>query len=559
MKFIDVQSVDDNRPQKKSKSLSKRKQRKLLRLESKPSFRGLLIRSYVSFTLITFLAIIIIFFLANWLSRYEQINLSTAVLPDYVEYFRTGDYQKVPTVSIFGVDGWFEVVKADGTSLYSSNASPHNYTASELALIKRYGSNETITTQALKDDNGEVTYVVTRSFEEGGKTHNSYMILDNDFKVITGDIGYGTSGFSKNEYAILSYQSEHQHEVFAKYFFVANDGSPSYIVFLDTNDKVNFQFEYIIGITIAIAVIIYGFIMALYIQYINRNVQRPLIAISLAMRRFAKEDDREHIEYKGPIEFEQLADSFNEMVTLLNASEKEKQEIEKNRLSMLAGLSHDLKTPITIIQGFSKAIRDGVVADADKQKYLDLIVQKAEHMGELINSFYEFSKLDHPDFAFDKQRVDVAELVRSHIAEIYGEFSIRGYNLETDITEEQLFAMVDSPMMTRVIDNLVSNFFKYTPVGSTLFISVQKQAETVKIEFADNGGGIPKDARKDIFEPFVVGEKSRNKQGSGLGLAVCNKIITSMGGSIILSESPRDGYATQFDISLPLADIDNTI
>ena len=558
MKFIDVQSVDGN-PSDKTKSKSKRVQRKLIKLENKPSFRGLLIRSYVSFTLITFLSIILIFLLANWLNRYETINLSTAELPDYVEYFRTGEYAKIPTSSIFGVDGWFEVVKADGTSVYSSTGTSQGYSKNQLALIKKYGSDEVVTTTEYVDDANVVTYVITRSYTQGGKKHNAYVILDEDFNVINGDLGYEVDAYTQDEYDLLAWESEHQKDVFAKYLFASTSGEPMYIVFLDTNNNVTFQFGYIIGITIGIAVIIYGFVMALYIQYINRNVQQPLIAISLAMRRFAKEGDREHIEYKGPIEFEQLADSFNEMVTLLNASENEKAEIEKRRQIMLAGLSHDLKTPITIIQGFSKAIRDGVVADKDKQKYLDLIVSKSENMGELINSFYEFSKLDHPDFAFDKQRADVAELVRSHIAMIYGEFSIRGYNVETDITEEQLFAVVDAPMMARVIDNLTSNFFKYTPVGSTLFVSVQKQDDNVKIVFADNGPGIPKDSRKDIFEPFVVGEKSRNKQGSGLGLAVCHKIITSLDGTITLSDNPRTGYVTEFDITLPLADIDNTI
>ena len=299
--------------------------------------------------------------------------------------------------------------------------------------------------------------------------------------------------------------------------------------------------------------------MAFYINYINRNLQQPLATISLAMQHLAKDGNREPLEYKGRLEFEQLANSFNEMVSLLDASEREKQEIEKRRQAMLAGLSHDLKTPITIIQGFSKAIRDGVVAETEKQKYLDLIVDKSEQMGELINSFYEFSKLDHPDFVYNIKKTDIAELVRSHIAALYNEFSVRKYNLDADITEEQLFVDIDSSMMIRVIDNIVSNFFKYTAVGSTLFVEVKQDGNYALVKIADNGKGIPKEARKDIFEPFVVGEKSRNKQGSGLGLAVCHKIITAMNGTITLSDEPIEGFVTQFDISLPLADIDNTI
>ncbi|MBQ9276869.1 MAG: HAMP domain-containing histidine kinase [Clostridia bacterium] len=560
-KFENVKADEQtkSRPKKKVGGLSRRELKRLVRFETKPSFQGLLIGSFVSFTLIIFLAIILIFILFNWLNRYEQIDLSTAKLPDFTEYLREEEYSRIPTVSIFGVDGWFEVVEADGTSLYSSTGASRHYTREELELIKKFGSTETITTQTLADDNGVKTYVVTRSYEESGKQHNLYLILDGNFNRISGDIGYGKTSFSKEEFEVLSYQSEHSGQVFAKYFFVASNGKPRYVVFLDTNDNVEFQFEYLIGIAIIIALIIYGIVMAVYINYINRNLQQPLATISLAMRKFAKGEDRSPLEYKGRLEFEQLANSFNEMVNLLNASEQEKQEIEKRRQDMLAGLSHDLKTPITIIQGFSKAIRDGVVAESEKQKYLDLIVAKSEQMGSLINSFYEFSKLDHPDFVYNMQRTDVAELIRSHIAELYNEFTLRKYNLDADITEEQLFASIDSAMTVRVIDNIVSNFFKYTPVGSTLFVDVKRNGNTCLIKFADNGGGIPKSARADIFEPFVVGEKSRNKQGSGLGLAVCHKIITSMGGTITLSDNPIAGYSTEFDITLPLMDVDNSI
>ena len=552
--FVDLLKKDEG----SKKQPNKKQLKRLTRLEAKPSFLGLLIGSYVTFTLITFLAILLIFLLFNWLSRYQQVDLSTAKLPDFSAYLKSEEYSKIPTVSIFGVDGWFEVVEEDGTFVYSSTGTSHEYTLDELALIKASDSKDTIDTKTLVSDDGN-SYVITRHYFVDGEEHNAYLVLDKNYNAISGDLGLGKTSFTQKEYEILSYESEHPYYVFAKYAYKMNDGTNRYVVFLDTNDKVDFKFEYIIGIMIGIAIIIYAVVMAIYIQYINRNVQQPLAAITIAMRRFARDGYRETINYSGPTEFEQLAASFNEMVSLLNATEMEKQELEKRRQRMLAGLSHDLKTPITIIQGFSKAIRDDVIAEADKKRYLDLIVSKSENMGELINSFYEFSKLDHPDFTYNMESADVAELVRSHIASIYDEFNIRKYNLETDITEEQLFAKIDSPMMIRVIDNVVSNFFKYTPVGSTLLVEVKKDEEYVKIEFADNGNGIPKEARDDIFEPFVVGEKSRNNQGSGLGLAVCQKIVTAMGGTISLAEKPRSGFVTQFDILIPLASVDNSI
>ena len=101
-----------------------------------------------------------------------------------------------------------------------------------------------------------------------------------------------------------------------------------------------------------------------------------------------------------------------------------------------------------------------------------------------------------------------------------------------------------------MFENLTGNFFKYTPKGTTLFVEAEKDGDFALVRVMDNGPGITDD---DIFEAFVVGEKSRNKQGSGLGLAVCKKIVNMHGGEISLAKEPKDGYNTEFDIRLPLS------
>lgn len=217
---------------------------------------------------------------------------------------------------------------------------------------------------------------------------------------------------------------------------------------------------------------------------------------------------------------------------------------------MLAGLSHDLKTPITIIQGFTKAIKDGLVSEEDKPKYLQVILSKSTQMTDLVNQLYEYNKLEHPDFSLEKQRVDIAELSRSFLAGIYDEFEVRGYVLDTQIPEEEIYCDVDRQQILRVFENLASNFFKYTPIGSTLLFKVDREDDKVRLCIADNGPGVSEEASEDLFEAFVVGEKSRNKQGSGLGLAVCKKIIEMHGGTIVLAKEPYEGYNLQFDIVL---------
>ena len=336
--------------------------------------------------------------------------------------------------------------------------------------------------------------------------------------------------------------------------FKGADGVDYYAVFLSDNEN-NTAVVYLLIVVIVLCILaLFATVMVFYVRYINKHVQKPLAVLSYAMTTFPSKEKHEHLNYKGSKEFEHLYDSFNEMVDLLDASEQQKLALEADKQRMLAGLSHDLKTPVTIIQGFTKAIKDGLVSDEDKQKYLQIILTKSDQMVALINQFYEYNKLEHPDFALDKKPCDVAELARSFLAGIYDEFEIRGYNLDAQICEERLVCDLDKGQFLRVFENITGNFFKYTPKGSTLLFGVQREENKVKIAIADNGLGINEESKKDVFEAFAVGEKSRNNQGSGLGLAVCKKIVTMHGGNIELAKEPIKGYNTEFDITLDLSE-----
>lgn len=350
----------------------------------------------------------------------------------------------------------------------------------------------------------------------------------------------------------MTYNATHGKTTLTKFAYVADNGETYYAITLNENLSRNTAAYVVVIIIGACILALFAGVMVLYITYINKHVQKPLAMLETGMAGFAKGDKIGHLGYKGSKEFEHLYDSFNEMVDMLGASEKQRKALEEDKQRMLAGLSHDLKTPVTIIQGFTKAIKDGLVSEEDKQKYLQIILNKSTQMSELINQFYEYNKLEHPDFALDCKPCDVAECARSFLAGIYDEFELGGYNLDTQITEQPLVCNVDEKQILRVFENIVGNFFKYTQKGATLAFIAEKQDDKAIIRIADNGPGISDESKKDVFEAFVVGEKSRNKQGSGLGLAVCKKIVEMHGGSICLSDEPVDGYNTQFDITLDL-------
>lgn len=482
-------------------------------------------------------------------------------ISDYVGELSAGvvseDFSKIQVQKAFGDEGYLDVVRANGEIVYSSRGNEENYTTGELECIQLYDAIlPTVTVYNFKDNSNKPKYyliIFTSYAADGTKAEKNYLLFhegENNYK-IESYAGVSTlkSRFTDKEFEYLVYNAEHEDYALTKYSFKGDDGNYYYAITCSERGANFFALYFVVAIIAVCVIALFAVVMVLYIRYINKHVQKPLAVLSSAMTSFAK-GSHKHVKYKGSKEFEHLYDSFNEMVDLLDASEEQRRALEGDKQRMLAGLSHDLKTPITIIQGFTKAIKDGLVSEEDKPKYLQVILSKSTQMTDLVNQLYEYNKLEHPDFSLEKQRVDIAELSRSFLAGIYDEFEVRGYVLDTQIPEEEIYCDVDRQQILRVFENLASNFFKYTPIGSTLLFKVDREDDKVRLCIADNGPGVSEEASEDLFEAFVVGEKSRNKQGSGLGLAVCKKIIEMHGGTIVLAKEPYEGYNLQFDIVL---------
>lgn len=517
----------------------------------KGSFVSLLVRSFVSFSLIIILGVVAIFSIVSWAVNDATKTIGEKTIVDYTGELVQGKYSSVPSTRLFGKNGWLDIVDTKGNIVYSTRSNENKYSAGELDAIQKFDKNNTLTVHEFKMVDDKYYCLITKTFDdETGTRQEQFMLLDYNHNVIEHTMPTNKDKYSDLEFELLTYDATHDGETLNKITFTAQDGNSYYAVFLNANERGTVGVYVFVIIVVLAIVALFALVMFLYIKYLNKHVQKPLVAMTGAMSSLAGNNYHTHVDYKGSKEFEQLCDAFNEMVDLLGASEKQRVALEQDKQRMLAGLSHDLKTPITIIQGFAKAITDGLVSEQDKQKYLQIILAKSSQMSDLINQFYEYNKLEHPDFALEKKPSDVAEIVRTFLANIYDEFDLRGYNLDTEITEEQLVCDVDEQNLLRVFENLTSNFFKYTPKGTTLCVEAEKDGDFALVRVMDNGPGITDD---DIFEAFVVGEKSRNKQGSGLGLAVCKKIVNMHGGEISLAKEPKDGYNTEFDVRLPLS------
>lgn len=236
---------------------------------------------------------------------------------------------------------------------------------------------------------------------------------------------------------------------------------------------------------------------------------------------------------------------FNE---LLAQEEAQKLARDQRRNLMLSDIAHDIKTPITTICGYSKALSEGIVAKENRQSYLDAIYAKAMRMDKLITLLFEYVKLESEGFTMRKEPGDLAELTREMAALLYADFEGREMELVLEIPEERMPFEMDRLQLGRAITNLLTNAIRYGKENGRVLVRLQDYELTV----ADDGEPIDPVFAAHIFEPFTRGDRARSsKGGSGLGLGISKKIVEMHGGRLILNRSFGEGYTKAFQIRLP--------
>lgn len=237
---------------------------------------------------------------------------------------------------------------------------------------------------------------------------------------------------------------------------------------------------------------------------------------------------------------------FNE---LLAQEEAQKLARDQRRNLMLSDIAHDIKTPITTICGYSKALSEGVVDEKDRQSYLDAIYAKAMRMDELVTLLFEYVKMESEGFTLRREPGDLAELTREMAALLYADFEDREMELVLEIPEVRVPFEMDRLQLGRAVTNLLTNAVRYGKEGGRVLVRLQDYELTV----ADEGEPIDPEFAAHIFEPFARGDKARSsKGGSGLGLGISRKIVEMHGGKLLLIQNFGEGYTKAFQIRLPV-------
>lgn len=292
-----------------------------------------------------------------------------------------------------------------------------------------------------------------------------------------------------------------------------------------------------IGVVIVLAVIIVTVTNGILSSKIYKNVIEPLELLSYGADQIKNGNLDFDMNYEYDDEFKQVCDDFDEMRIRLRESVQAKLRYEENRKELMAGISHDLRTPLTGIKGYVEGLIDGVANTPEKvNKYLYTIHRKACDMDELVDRLFLFSKLDTGKYPFDFDIIYINEYLKKLYEDIKEDLYKRGLKISyIDQCSENVKAKIDCREIRRVIFNILDNAVKYNEnEDKKSEILIHEENEWIVIEISDNGNGVNNEMLSKLFESFYRGDPSRTNpsQGSGLGLAISKSIIEAHRGEI---------------------------
>ena len=293
-------------------------------------------------------------------------------------------------------------------------------------------------------------------------------------------------------------------------------------------------------------------LLALFLAFwMARWVATPLQRVVSATREFGG-GEAKLLPLQGPSEIRELVGAFNAMTARVQASQKSQRDF-------VANVSHELKTPLTSIQGFSQALLDGTAATPDAQKQsAQVIYDEASRMYRMVLGLLDLARLDAGIADLKREPVNLTALLNS-LGERFGMQAQRN-GITLQVQAESLPPIIgDGDRLAQVFINLLDNALKFTPSGGLVQLNATSLGDSVQISVSDTGSGIPAEALPHIFERFYQVDASRARgahaqRGAGLGLAIVAEIIKAHGGKINVRSAP--GQGTEFTVQLPLVNPD---
>lgn len=245
-------------------------------------------------------------------------------------------------------------------------------------------------------------------------------------------------------------------------------------------------------------------------------------------------EDRESnrkLKFESPDKnFENLLKEMNNYLEEAQVDKIKFIRREKEIRKEIENMSHDLRTPLTSIRGYLELVNDEATTEEEKREYISIVERRSKGLQNLIQTFYDFSRLENNEYSMNLEMTDVNKELREQILVFYNDFENKGIDVEINLDNNPVYMDLDKNAIERVFINLIQNAIKYSKTSFKL--SLYKKDEEVVLSFANDVYDLDKEECKLLFNRFYMKDASRNNQSSGLGLTITKLLVEGMGGNI---------------------------
>jgi len=321
----------------------------------------------------------------------------------------------------------------------------------------------------------------------------------------------------------------------------------SVLMFLNTHD-----------LLLLLLLLTFSSVVSLTFGYIAASTLTSEVrALTRSARRLADGDLGARVEASGADEVAQLAAAFDHMAQQLQQMFERERELEASRRDLIAGVSHDLRTPLATAQAMVESIMDGVVTEpGEVQRFLRLIRSDVLLLSRLIDDLFELSQIEVGAIKLDLALIPLPPLIGETLESYTVQARDGRIELECAVEQDLAPVVADAPRLQRVLRNLLDNAQRYTGAGGTIRVEARSEGAAARVSVMDSGPGLPPGDTERVFDRFYRGtgaeaSSARRYRGAGLGLAIARGLVEAHGGRIWAE--PRSPAGTAFHFLVPFA------
>lgn len=318
-----------------------------------------------------------------------------------------------------------------------------------------------------------------------------------------------------------------------------NQKSIGYLKYLTSLSLVDEQINKYIIYSVLILIILM-LILSILSLFFTQTIINPIEKIISATKKLADGNYNTRIDQSFDDEFKVLANSINQMAKKIQESEKSKNEF-------ISSITHEIRTPLTSIKGWSETLKTSEkIEDEEVNIGLDIITKETERLSLMVEELLEFSKIEAGNLILEKEKFDFIRLIEEILQIYQGKFSKKNIESKFDYKKKPIIFKGDSNRLKQVIINIVENAYKFSDYNSKIEITLKEETEKIVIEIKDFGKGISKKDLDKVKEKFFKGKSK--KSGSGLGLAIASQIIELHNGKLSIDSKLNKGTTVKIII-----------